>query len=38
MLLMDFNINKKQRTVGIKDIKLDFTAMEFDFIFTSFKS
>ncbi|MCB2297895.1 response regulator transcription factor [Clostridium tagluense] len=31
--IKDFNINKKQRTVTIKNVKVDFTQMEFDLLY-----
>lgn len=31
--IKDFNINKKQRTISIKNVKIDFTQMEFDLLY-----
>jgi two-component system alkaline phosphatase synthesis response regulator PhoP len=31
--IKDFNINKKQRAVNIKNVKIDFTQMEFDLLY-----
>ncbi|MGH4123987.1 MAG: response regulator transcription factor [Clostridium sp.] len=31
--IKDFNINKKQRTVSIRNVKIDFTQMEFDLLY-----
>jgi two-component system alkaline phosphatase synthesis response regulator PhoP len=33
IIIKDFNINKKQRTVSIKNVKIDFTQMEFDLLY-----
>ncbi|MCB2358199.1 response regulator transcription factor [Clostridium estertheticum] len=31
--IKDFNINKKQRSVSVKNLKIDFTQMEFDLLY-----
>ncbi|MBW9153932.1 response regulator transcription factor [Clostridium estertheticum] len=31
--IKDFNINKKQRSVSVKSLKIDFTQMEFDLLY-----